>query len=133
MPTITEEFEVTCKLGHIQFQLITNKPVYNRGDQIQVKGIINNMGSDVYSHKGSSTCDNSLYFSISKTNSGGDEWSGEGSILPKLCTDDLREYQLNPQAKLEKNATFQVNHDRGVYTLMGRYGNLSLAVPIVVQ
>ncbi|WP_338473321.1 hypothetical protein R4Z10_21495 (plasmid) [Niallia sp. XMNu-256] len=124
--------ETTCKMGQIELQLLTDKNIYSQGETIQAKGKIINKGNDPYTYRGSSTCDNNLYFSISNSD-GHDQWAGQGSVDPKWCTDDLRQFQLTPQALIEKEATFPVNHDEDVYNLKCRYGNISVSIPIIVQ
>lgn len=124
------EFISTAEQIKLKVQLA--KLSYLAGEQVNVTAVISNTGTELYSHRGSSTCDDSLYCSITGSNST-DSWPGEGNVERNICTDDLHEFHLTAGETIESNASFPVDHKKGSYLLKCRYGKISQTIPIIVE
>lgn len=138
-----KKVEISTSFEGIFFTVRVDKIEFTKGEIIKVDAEIQNKGIEIFTHKGSSNCDNTIYFSVMQNN----QYSyltGNGSIQPLLCFDDLQTFNLKPNQKIQKTAEFETQKlinvdniskplDSGEYLLVAKYGPISTNIKINIK
>jgi hypothetical protein len=134
---------ISSTLKDISFDLTIDKLEYTLGEEINVQAEIKNNSKEEFVHHGSGTCDNTIYFFIRGVNET-EFFVGEGSIHPRACTDDYREFRLESGGSLKESVSFftrikddlngkEKEAEKGEYTLVAKYGAVRVSLPIVIK